>query len=210
MSVVDQYRELPRAGKWGVWALAGLAFYFLVVEVAVERWSTWTTQAAVKEAQLREWSGSSEARKADESTVMNGTRLFGQVAFPGPEAERSQALRSRIAEVLKKHGVREYEERGREFLLERGPLNAAVGTGSRVRRIVRDVTFEATPDTMTLILADLERAPEVSTISNVSARKTTASGNRGGSSRNLSIRIAVETWGLAREAAPVQPAGGGV
>jgi hypothetical protein len=112
--------------------------------------------------------------------------------------------------VLKKHGVREYEERGREFLLERGPLNAAVGTGSRVRRIVRDVTFEATPDTMTLILADLERAPEVSTISNVSARKTTGSGNRGGSSRNLSIRIAVETWGLAREAAPVQPAGGGV
>lgn len=210
MSLTDRYRELPRAGRWGLWALGGLVFYFLVVEVAVERWSTWTAQASAAEARLIDWSGSSDARKADESTVMNGTRLFGQVSFPGPEAERSQALRARIAEVLKKHGIREYEERGREFLLERGPLATAVGTGSRVRRIVRDVTFEATPDTMTLILADLERTPEVSGVSGVSIRKTTGSGNRGGSSRNLSIRIAVETWGLAREAAPVQPSGGGV
>lgn len=212
MSMAERYRELPRAGRWGVWAVAGIAFYFLVVEVAIERWSSWTAQAEQKEASIRELIDSTSSREAEENTVMNGTKVFGKVSFPGPESERSQALRSRIADVLKKHAVTEYDERGRELLLERGPLATAVGTGSRVRRIVRDVTFEATPDVMTLIVSDLERASEVSGVSRVFVRKVTGSGNRGSSSKKLSVTLSIEAWGVAREATPSSSAsnGGGV
>ena len=209
MTIGERYRELPRAGRWGVLAVAGVAFYFLVVEVAIERWSSWSTQAEQKEALLRDWTGSSLSRQSDENTVMNGTKVFGLVSFPGPEAERSQALRTRIAEVLKKHAVSEYEERGRELLLERGPLVTAVGTGTRVRRIVRDVSFEVTAETMTMILADLERASEVSGVSKVFVRKVTGSGNRGSSSKKLGITLAVEAWGVMREATPTPSSNGG-
>jgi hypothetical protein len=214
--LIGTYRGLSRAGKWGVWALGGLAFYFLVVEVALDRWSAWSGAADQREAVLRDWTGNSAAREADENTVMNGTRVFGVAGFPGPEGERSQALRSAIAATLQKHGVREYDERGREAILKSDALAAAVGSGTRIKRIVRDVTFEASPDTMTQIVADLEKSADVSAVSRVFVRKTTGSGNRGASTKNLNITLSIEAWGVARDAAgsaaPAngQASGGGV
>ena len=200
MSLADSFRQLPRAGRWGVAAVAFLAFYFLVVEVALERWNSFSAQADSKEALLRDWTGGSEKRLADENAVANGRRLYGNANFPGPEGERSQALRARVADVLKKHGVRDYNERDRELLLGNGPLSAAVGAGTRVRRIVRDVSFDCSPETMVEVLADLERTPEVSAVSRVFVRKLTSSGTRANSSaRNVGVTISVEAWAIARE-----------
>jgi hypothetical protein len=207
--LIGKYRQLPRAGKWGVLAAGGLVFYFLVVEVALDRWSKWSALADQREAVLRDWTGNSAAREADESTVMNGARVFGASAFPGPEAERSRALRSAIAATLQKYGVREYDERGREALLKSDALGSVIGPGTRIKRLVRDVSFEATPDAVTQIVADLEKSPDVSAVSRVYVRKTTGSGNRGSSSKNVNVTIAVEAWGVGRDSTAAPAASGG-
>lgn len=196
MTIADTFHKLPRAGKWGVAAAAGLLLYFVVIETAIERYNTWSSQADRNEAIIKEFTHGGPGRESDVSAVNNGKKIFGEVTFPGPEADRSQALRGRVAEVLRKNGVRDYDERGREFLLSNGPLTSAMGTGVRVKRIVRDVSFECTPDTMASILADLERSSEVSGVSRVLLRKVTGSGNRGSSSRNVGVTLSIEAWGI--------------
>lgn len=201
MTLLDRFRELPRASRWGLAAGGFLLFYFVVVEFALDRWNRWSAQADRQQAVLREWTEGSRARTDDETAVFNGRRVYGPAQFPGPDAERSQALRARVADVLKKHGVREYDERGRDLLLGNGPLAGAVGSGARVRRVVRDISFDCTPETMTDILADLEASPEVSAVSRVFVRKLTGSGTRNasGAARNVGVTMSVETWALARE-----------
>lgn len=201
MNLSDRFRELPRAGRWGVVAGGVLVFYFVVVEFALDQWSRWSAQADRQQAVLTEWTSGSRARSDDEAAVFNGRRVYGPAQFPGPDADRSQSLRGRIADVLKKHGIREYDERGRDLLLGQGPLASAVGSGARVRRIVRDISFECTPETMSDILADLEGSPEVSAVSRVFIRKGVGSGSRNASAnaRNVGVTMSVEAWAVARE-----------
>lgn len=194
MSLLEKFRELPRAGRWGVFAGLGLAFYFIVVETAINKYNEWNNLADVRQAELNRFTSGSSELDAKITTVNNGRRVFGEASLPGPEAERIQTLQARIVAVLRQHGVREHTESARENFLSPGPLTNSLGTGIRVRRIAREVKFESTPDAMIAILSDLERAPEVSSVSRVSVRKAASNGTRNSSSRNLGVVLVVETW----------------
>lgn len=200
-TIIDRYRSLSRAGKWAVMALAGLAGYFGVVEPTLDARAGWVQRADSLEATLEEWATGGGAIASDAKAVSLGRQIFGEAAFPSTEAGQSQALLQRLAAVMKAHGVRDYDIRERSLILPRGPLNDAPGVTGRVKRIVRDVSFECSQDVLADVIADLERSKEVASISRVFVRKTTGTGGaRASSSKGLSVTIAVEAWAVDKEA----------
>ena len=91
-------------------------------------------------------------------------------------------------------------EESQETPLRVTPFQLLGGEEAAVRRIVRDVSFDCSPDTMVEVLSDLERSPDVSAVSRVFVRKLTNSGTRSSSSaRNVGVTVSVETWAIARE-----------
>src|SRR5438876_420265 len=75
------------------------------------------------------------------------------------------------------------------------PHARAVTPEERVERRISEIQFDAAPEVVTEILADLERAPEVSAVSRVEMRRA----DREGASRQLHATIAAETWVVARK-----------
>jgi hypothetical protein len=63
-----------------------------------------------------------------------------------------------------------------------------------IDRLILEVTFEADPSTVISVLADLEKAPEVTTVSRVRIDKTN---NRDDTVRTVRATITPEAWILA-------------
>ncbi|MEK6701171.1 MAG: hypothetical protein AABZ53_02835 [Planctomycetota bacterium] len=198
--LINSFKSLPRAGKWGLAALAGIAAYFLVVEPSVSKAVTLADKAATKETALQAWSKDEGPRKNKEAAVALGSRIYGNVSFPMPEAEGSPATLTRIAAVLKKQGVRQYDLRERPMVLKSPVLTAATG-GSQIKRIVRDLTFECRPEVLSALLAELEKSPEISSVSRLSIGPPGSgrAGNTGGGGKTIKVTISVESWVQARE-----------
>jgi hypothetical protein len=114
---------------------------------------------------------------------------------PGDPRERADAFNRRINEVLKSRGVTDHTGTTRTISLATGPVNTALdASGQRVDRFIRELQFEADPETLASVLADLDRSPEVAAISKVQARKAEEGGGR-----LLRATVSVEAWVLARK-----------
>lgn len=198
--LINSIKALPRAGKWGLAALAGLAAYFLIVEPSVAKAVALADKATRKETVLQSWSDRKGPRELEESTVNLGSRIYGDVAFPKPEAEGSPATLTKIAAVLKKQGVREYDVRERPLLLKSPTLIAAAG-GVQIKRVVRDLTFECKPEVLSALLAELEKSPEVASVSRLSIGPagTGRAGSANVRGKVIKVTVSVESWVQARE-----------
>ena len=202
-TLLEQFERLPRVGKWSIAGVGALGLYFGGFEPSVDQAANLSSRADTTESALLEWTGGSSTRKGDVDTVSHGIQLFGAVEPPGPESERSQLLLSRLSEVLKSHKVSEYTVRERSLTLKQGPLTALTPAHARIKRVVRDVAFECSQDTLPLIVADLEKSSEVSAVSRLYVLKTSSTSRRDSSpARSLTVTLSVETWGVAREGAP--------
>jgi hypothetical protein len=77
-----------------------------------------------------------------------------------------------------------------------GPLKKAINPQTeQIDRSQAEIKFDAVPETFAAVLADLEKSPEVTAISEVEVRKA----DRDPSSRTLSVTIRAETWSIARK-----------
>ncbi len=198
--LILKYFALPRSARWGLVAVAGVAAYFVVVEPSVSKAVDLAGKSATKETVLLKWGGNAGQRRSEEAAVALGSRIYGDVNFPVGEAEGSPATLSKIASVLRKQGVKEYDVRERPLLLKSPPLTAAAG-GAQIKRIVRDLTFECKPEVLSVLLAELEKAPEVSSVSrlSISPAGTGRAGGSGAKGKSVKVMLSVESWVLARE-----------
>jgi hypothetical protein len=187
----DVYRDLPRAARWGLCALAALLAYFVVVEPVVDKTSTLNSRAQARAKAIAEVRSGGGAGAAD-----LGLRQFGVVEPPGDARERAVALDRRVLEVLEKHSVEKHTSTTKTAPLASGPLLTALATANqKVDRRIREIQFEATPETLAAVIADLERAPEVAAVSRVQIRKSDDGG------RTLRATVAAEAWTLVRKGA---------
>lgn len=189
------FHGLPRAGQWLVLLGVSLVGYFAVVEPVLDATATARGRVETLRSAIRVGLEGAGGAKSDREAVELGARLFGDARFPGEEKAGSEALSKRVADVLRSHGVREYTQADRRLTLTTGTLTREVGAEHRVERIVKDIQFEASPDALAAVLADLERSPEVSAISRLQFRKAgSGAGGRGASAKVLRANMAVETW----------------
>lgn len=215
-ALIDRYNALPRSARWLGWLVALLVGYFGVVEPLLD-WRTSLNQHADDLAARldREHQLASDAATPG-STIAVSRAMFGAPMLPGADAVRKQAFSSRVNAILRDHQViaRITE---RQTPVREAQASSLVDPEFRVERLVLDLTFEASPDTVATILADLEKSEEVSAVGRLSVRKITdapRSGGGGGgrdsresTGRIVRAQISVETWLAVKNTTAVGLAG---
>ena len=200
-----KYNSLPRAGKWLVWALAVIVAYFGVVEPVLNATNAARARADTLAAGLDKERALTSPDSDQGRILENGRRSFGEPYLPEDPNNRPEALHSLVDTILEKRGVssRVKSERririaGDEAVKLLGPLAAS----SVVERLILDVTFEAAPDTIVAILADLEQAKEVAAVSRVEIRRLDTGGGRSGApasnAKIVKATLSPEAWIVTR------------
>jgi hypothetical protein len=195
-SLVERIAGLPRVAKIALGAGVFAALYFAVVEPAVDAINRDAGRSASSEAALVEYARSGGKLKAAGDTVSRGVREFGEVALPGDAQSRPSEFNSAVDAVLSTHGVEGVTSTSRTAPMGNGPLTRYLGTGQRVDRVMKELSFSATPEAFHAVLADLERTPLVASISRVQVRQ---GDDREKADRLLKVSLSLETWTMNRK-----------
>lgn len=195
-SLWSRLRALPRAVQWAGYAVLVLGAYFGVVEPVLEKSSDMAGKASALEASLETYAQSKGKLDAAADAVKLGERQFGVLAVPEDPAKRSTAFSSAVDEVMKKNGIDGVTSSNRNTSLDKGPMASAISSTNRVEKIVKDLTFLATPEQLAGALADLEKEPLVTSISRVSARQ---SDGQERFDRKLRCSVVLETWVVVKK-----------
>ncbi|MDX2146246.1 MAG: hypothetical protein SFZ23_01890 [Planctomycetota bacterium] len=195
-SLRQRWDRLPRATRWLTAFLLFVALYFALVEPAIDARQRWSTRADSIEARLASLSTSDGVPSEVRSDLAAGVRRFGEPPLPGDPRAASESLTRRITSVLLEHDVREHTATSREVPVASGPLVSSLGTEARLKRLIREIQFVATPEAVASIIAALERSPDVASVSRVQLRKQGGARSEGDVVRAV---VAVEAWAASRQ-----------
>jgi len=188
--LLQLYRDLPRAGRWLVWTGALLVAYFGLVEPVLDATARLDVEADRLEARLDQARREAGQRGQQLAARRLGMTRFGSPLLPGEPDVRAADLGARINEVLKAHGVGSHTSQASSGRLPEGPLPAALD-GARIRTHIRDVQFNARPEVVTAVLADLESAPEVARVTRIDL---TPADDR--ATRTIRASVTLEAWAI--------------
>ena len=192
--LIAKYRRLPRAGRWGLWALVVVAVSVGLVEPILDRINTVNGKADDRAGALIALAKNPIGEHASE--MVSGVRKFGDVLLPGDPDIRSVAFEKRITAVLDKHKIKNNSTTSRTMPLGQGPLRDVYGEGERIDRLVREVQFEGTPEQIAAVVSDLENAPEIAAVSRVQVRR---GDQQDTAARMLKVTVAAEAWVVGKK-----------
>lgn len=127
--------------------------------------------------------------------VQESVVAHGRVLPPRRNAEGSAALAQAANRVLAAHkpGVTndKYDARngGR---LPPSVLRGVIAPGQRVERVLGEMEFEASPEIVSKVIADLEASPDVDAIASIRL-------NRIDASKKLKAKLIIEAWVLGAD-----------
>lgn len=197
-SVIDRIKSWPRALKWALLGAIIIAAYFVAIEPAIDTYNSWKGGADVAQARLAAFERDEDVRQQERQAIELGLRQFGRVAFPGEERARSEDLNRVIEQVFSRHDVRDRTQTTRRAPLGQGPIDKSIASDQRIDRLIIDVQFDATPEQIAGVVADLEQSEVVAAVSRVQLRKA-ADGDRGrASGRIVRANLSVEAWLLSK------------
>ena len=199
-ALAQSWSKIPRALKWGVYALLVICLYFLVAEPALNYAGTFNTRADAIETSIRREKELASTDSGDGQLVAQGERFFGKPMFPTDPAARPETLYRVVDRILHQNGILEpsISERsvGTQFRSEQ-----TSGLSDRpIERFSLEVAFETTPKTATKIIEELEEAPEVTAISRVRIEKYSSRAGSKDSEQTVRVTLAPEIWVLAGNA----------
>jgi hypothetical protein len=194
--LIARITSLPLATLLLIGLGAFLAIYFFIAEPIIDSTNRALAGAESKSALIATYSKTAAALEEAASTVATGMKRFGNIEMPGDPEKRPLEFNQAVDDILRRHSVRESTSNSRTSPLGAGPLNARVGSEFRVDRLQRDIQFTADPDIAAAVIADLERAAIVATISRLQIRQ--ADGKDKGT-KLVRVTMTVETWLLARK-----------
>lgn len=188
--VASLWGSLPRAGKWAVLGVVGLGLYFAVIEPVVDMTVQASSRADAMAARIRAVQGMGERADDDRQVIALGARLHGDVAMPGPRAERATALNRAVDGALREAGVSGARTQTTEQNLQDGPATRHFGGRGSLVKLVSTVSFDASPEAFSQVLGALENSPDVAAVPRVIVRRA-EDGSRG-----VSATLTVEAWAL--------------
>lgn len=188
MNILSWIGAQSRAVKIALVGLAAIVAYFAAVEPMVEATASAHTAADARQAALERLR---QKAANDQDSEALAVRKFGKVELPADINSRTLKLNQQVTAVLEKHGVRQHTSSTKISPIGQGPMQAAAGPTSQISRYVREVQFEASPETVTAVVADLERTPEVAEVSRVQLRR---GGETNRDDRVLRATLSVEAW----------------
>src|SRR5262249_11181020 len=157
-------QTLPRVVQWAIWAGAFLLVFLVVIKPALiisDRIETDASRLASAMARRSDLTspGASDAGLITYSVAVSGTPLM---PARGATALKAVTLCGVATIIILDIGVTAVTI---ERLLVRLSGDTASALGVPIIRIIIEVTSEASPEVVSAVLADLERAPEVAAIS---------------------------------------------
>jgi hypothetical protein len=189
----EKVRGLPRAARWGLFAGVVILAYFVVVEPIVDSINATNAKAEDREGALFALARDPISSQSSEFALL--VKKFGTVELPGDPETRPVAFNRRVVEILGKHKIKD-SSTTRIMPLGAGPLKDAYGETNRIDRQVREIQFDATPEDIAAVIAELESAPEVAAISRVQLRR---GDQQDSAARLLKATISVEAWVVSRK-----------
>jgi hypothetical protein len=205
-----RYKQLPRAGRWGVWLVAVLIAYFAAIEPAVD----WSARKAT-EAERLEKSLAARTRLGSETSASD-TLQRSIVAFGGPKPPRSGIsdpgglLSQKTSDLATKHGVTVKSRTRRDST----SVTGLDWNGSKVDRYALELVFECDTEKFLALLKDLEASPDITDISAVRMTKLAEPGASSlAESTVMQVTIVPEMWVIkgsdskVAEPAPAAPSG---
>lgn len=192
-AITDRYHALPRAAKWGVWALGAL--------VAFEAWNLSTETRDAFGSRADTAARDIETYEQRLARVNSGGRgqsmeRHGDVVGPGAPGERRAAVsalvNTLVADLRIADGWRLTEQSGplREDRIE------AIFDNRDIERLTFTFSFESDAETATAVVKGLEAAPIVVSVPRVNMRVI----DRG--AKRVSVRVDAETWVFADGGGP--------
>lgn len=194
MTLAERWAKLPRAALWALAAAGFLAAYFLLVEPVLELTGSIDARADALEAARRR-----AALPAEEAldAAARDHALFGSPLPPGGP-ERTGALNQRLETILAGRDLQQLSIKARPPApMPRADASRLTDDSRTINRLVVDIDFHTDPATAADIIAQLERAPEVTLLSRVTLRRVERDG-----AELLQVGLSPETWVAAPKAAP--------
>lgn len=188
--VAQAWRGLPRAGQWLVLAVVGLGLYFAIIERVVDMTVQAGSRADAMAARIRTVQSMGERADDDRQAIALGARLHGDVAMPGPRAERATALNRAVDSALREAGVSGARTQTTEQNLQDGPATRHFGGRGSLVKLVSTVSFDASPEAFSQVLGALENNEDVAAVTRVIVRRAEDG------SRSVSATLTVEAWAL--------------
>ena len=174
-------RQLPRVVWWVIWAVVILVVYYGVIDpslVLAEKWNLQADRIAaaaragrqpvvVADQLLDSLDAGTSGGNLDYARRLAEARL-GPAIMPGRTGEQETQFDRAIEELLKRHEVEDVLLRTRSpQVLSRGSAPDIAGTQAEIRKVVLEVRFVSTPETLTKVLADMEKSPLVVAVGKV-------------------------------------------
>jgi hypothetical protein len=214
-ALLAKLKALPRAATWAIGALLLLVAYFGVIEPVLDATNAARSRADALAAGLQKERALTSTDSDQGRTLANGRRSFGEPYLPEHPDNKPEALHTRVDTILGDRGITTRVKNERRIRIagdEAAKLLGPLAATSNVERLILDITFDASPETIASILSDLEQAKEVAAISRVELRRPDATGSRGAAapasgSRTVKATISAEAWVLSKSSG-ASPAGG--
>lgn len=197
--IIASFRSMPRAGQWLAYLGILCAVFFAIVQPVVDALLSINGRADGALRELARHSAAGQARQQADAAVRAGTAALGVVAFPGDEAQRSEAFNRAINEVLARHHVVGGRISTRRAPLAASPLDAVAGEGRRVDRLIMDLQFDGTPEQVSAVISDLESTPEIAAVSRIHLRREAGGDGGRALARTVRANLSAEAWLLARK-----------
>ncbi|MEO1130200.1 MAG: hypothetical protein AAFX05_10915 [Planctomycetota bacterium] len=170
----DRWKSLPRSARWlGIFGVI-LLLHFLVVEPLLDQTARANVQAdraATELAAFREQAGSLQAAA---NTINIGTTYFGEVAMPSSRTAATTAAQDRIDAVIRSYDVESWSVQ----LQRPTPLGQKVAPDlvdtdvDELQYIQFNLQISARADVIMDVISDLERSPELTTISQIRMQRS--------------------------------------
>ena len=171
-ALIQQFTSLPRAVKWLIYLMLFMVGFFLLIKPALNFSDTVSEKAAKLESALaaRNDFNASESGNGGIITALQG--VYGTPLRPGGGLN-PESFRRVVNGILENHNITDstINERPKVQMSGLTPEQASALGIASVDRLILEVTFEAHPEDVIAILAELERSPEVASVSRVKIDK---------------------------------------
>ena len=189
-NIVDRIRELPRALQLlglVVVAIVGFVFWNDFIRAQSISWADESVKIEQNVAKLQE--SSKIGRQLEH--IDEELKSIGRIDVPGKYESSHNQLNAAVNELIKPYRLSDlaWNSQPTGNLPGKNILNEITKANQRVKIITGDLSFEATPEDTTALIADLESHEAIERIKSV--RMTKQSGGK------LKVRLLLESWFIA-------------
>lgn len=163
-ALLSRYKQLPRAAQWLVLLCLFVGGFFAIVQPMLNIAERYGARADRLENAITRHNALTSRDSSDGGFLASAQSVYGRPKIPGDSVVKPETLYRIVSGILETHGVT-----SRTIRESRAPLGDSIRglNGTSLDRFSLVVSFEAPSEVVMAVLTDLERTPEIISVSQV-------------------------------------------